>query len=272
MTRNRFNTSINKSFIQGNSISGFAVDLPNVSEGKFQFGFTKEEEGNEEKQRISGRILSKSGKKAGKGSSRSQLMEPESLSSDGLKFEMDAPLPQTWNEPSEPGQFMDNSVERFAMPQLHDSSGPEQQSGEQQARGADQSIQAEPEAVPARPESTGLLSLRFQIPTDGRRFDFVRGDGNAHLTLNVRSSDSRRWLIGILWAVGCVLAAVLLLRSLSGRGLIDRLLVLAVVVGFAGWLLFPGETGSVALVVGVLVGIVVSGRVIERSFRAMTIE
>lgn len=97
----------------------------------------------------------------------------------------------------------------------------------------------------------GLLSLNFQIPEDGVQYDFVRTGGNASLTLKVRTSDSVNWALGVLWAVACLIAALLLFKgALSGSvSLLQKLCFLTAVAALLGWLCFPNPIRSMALVI-----------------------
>ena len=122
----------------------------------------------------------------------------------------------------------------------------------------------------APPVSTGLLSLRFDIPTDGERLDFVRTSGNAVLTLNVRSSQSLNWLKGILWAIGCFIGLLLILRALKSSDtnrLTNRLALILVIAGFAGWLLLPGDISIIALTLSIAGAVALCARAITRSLR-----
>ncbi|MFM7040171.1 MAG: hypothetical protein ACKO2L_20895 [Planctomycetaceae bacterium] len=72
-------------------------------------------------------------------------------------------------------------------------------------------------ATPAA-EPQGRLSLLFELPADGLQMDFLRVGGNPALALDVRSADSVRTAGGLIWAVACSLAALVLLTSgLRGR-------------------------------------------------------
>ena len=108
------------------------------------------------------------------------------------------------------------------------------------------------EAVPDDvPVTEGVLSLNFQIPEDGVRHDFIRPGGNATLSLTVRSNKSIDLALGILWATGCLIAAVFLLKSVSaGSGsLLLRLFVMTTILGLIGWLCFPNALRTLSLAV-----------------------
>lgn len=88
------------------------------------------------------------------------------------------------------------------------------------------------------PTGDGLLSLRFEIPDGGDRYDFVRGSGNASLALRIRGRESIGTGLGLLWAVACAIAAIVLLKSRSLGSLLRRVLLLACVAGLVGSLCF----------------------------------
>ncbi len=125
---------------------------------------------------------------------------------------------------------------------------------------------------------TGLLSLEFAIPTDGRRHDFVRTGGNPELTLEVRGSEAVDKGLGALWAAACVVALLFVLRSVKAgdsRTLIRRLLLLAAIIGLCGWLFLPppANSWSVTLCIAAAIGfciclVIESFRNIHRAGRA----
>ena len=122
----------------------------------------------------------------------------------------------------------------------------------------------------ATPVSTGLLSLRFDIPTDGERLDFERTGGNAALTLNVRSAESLDWLQGTLWAVGCFVGLLMVLRALKAGDsatLVSRFAMIFAIVGITGWFLLPSNLSVIALLLGIAGSVVLCGTEIKRSFR-----
>ncbi len=120
----------------------------------------------------------------------------------------------------------------------------------------------------APPVFTGLLSLRFDIPTDGQRLDFVRAGGNAALTLNVRSAESSDWLRGVLWAMGCCVGLLMGLRALKAGKLVSHVAVILTVVGIIGWFLLPTGLNLLSLILGIAGSIVLCGTKIKRSFRS----
>lgn len=110
-------------------------------------------------------------------------------------------------------------------------------------------------AVTAPPFSTGLLSLKFDIPVDGDRYDFVRTGGNAMLTLMVRGNDFQRWFMGCIWAVGCLIALILIVRSLRSTDTTRQwslITLIVAVAGIAGWMLLPSVINSLPLATGVV--------------------
>lgn len=103
--------------------------------------------------------------------------------------------------------------------------------------------------------SGGLLSLQFQIPTDGARYDFIRPGGNARLTLSVRSSTAIQRGIGLLWAAGCLLGVILVFRAARTQGisgLVQRSLLLLTIAWLLGALFLPSPEGSLCAVLCVI--------------------
>lgn len=91
---------------------------------------------------------------------------------------------------------------------------------------------------------TGLLSLKFDIPTDGQQINFLRVGGNPHLTLDVRSSDSVAKGTGFLWLIVCITGSLLLIGpGRKGQALIfcQRLFLILAIAGLAAWLLTTGD-------------------------------
>jgi len=102
---------------------------------------------------------------------------------------------------------------------------------------------------------TGLLSLKFDIPTDGERIDFLRVGGNPTLSLDVRSSKSVAQGSGLIWAVLCGVGILLLLApGRKGRALefCQRLFLIVTVAGFAAWLLTTGDLKAAGLLFCIL--------------------
>jgi hypothetical protein len=97
---------------------------------------------------------------------------------------------------------------------------------------------------------TGLLSLQFEIPTDGQRIDFLRVGGNPALALHVRSAESVSRGGGLIWLIVCVLGVLTLVKSgRRGQTLIflRRLFIILVIAGLAAWLLTTGDLRSIGL-------------------------
>jgi hypothetical protein len=129
-----------------------------------------------------------------------------------------------------------------------------QQAGEMQGLQIQQAVVDDRAATP-----TGLLSLKFDIPTDGQQIDFLRVGGNPLLTLDVRSSDSVAKGTGFIWLLLCIMGSLLLIGpGFRGRAMIfcQRLFLILAIAGLAAWLLTTGDlrafglllciTGSVA--------------------------
>ena len=98
---------------------------------------------------------------------------------------------------------------------------------------------------------TGLLSLKFDIPTDGQQIDFLRVGGNPTLSLDVRSSDSVTKATGLIWLVLCVIGILLLIGpGRAGKPLIfcQRLFLILAIAGLAGWILTIGDLRTFSLI------------------------
>ncbi|MEZ6032907.1 MAG: hypothetical protein R3C17_07430 [Planctomycetaceae bacterium] len=97
---------------------------------------------------------------------------------------------------------------------------------------------------------TGLLSLKFDIPTDGQQIDFLRVGGNPHLTLDVRSSDSVAKGTGFLWLLLCITGSLLLIGpGRKGRAMVfcQRLFLILAIGGLAAWLLTTSDLKAFGL-------------------------
>ena len=97
---------------------------------------------------------------------------------------------------------------------------------------------------------TGLLSLHFDIPTDGQRIDFLRVDGNPALALDVRSSESIHKGIGLIWLAVCVIGILLLIGpARRGHSLVFwlRLFLILAISGLAAWLFIAGDLKDLGL-------------------------
>ncbi len=97
---------------------------------------------------------------------------------------------------------------------------------------------------------TGLLSLKFDIPTDGRQIDFLRAGGNPALTIDVRSSDSVARGTGLIWLALCVIGIMLLIGpGRKGQPLVfcQRLFAILAIAGLAAWIFTIGDLKSFGL-------------------------
>ena len=91
---------------------------------------------------------------------------------------------------------------------------------------------------------TGLLSLHFEIPTDGQRIDFLRVDGNPALALDVRSSESVHKGFGLIWLAVCVIGILLLIGPAQRGHSLEfclRLFLFLTISGLAAWLFIAGS-------------------------------
>ncbi len=98
---------------------------------------------------------------------------------------------------------------------------------------------------------TGLLSLHFEIPTDGQRIDFLRVDGNPALALDVRSSESVHKGFGLIWLAVCVIGILLLIGpARRGHSLVFclRLFLILAISGLAAWLFIAGDLKDLGFV------------------------
>lgn len=99
---------------------------------------------------------------------------------------------------------------------------------------------------------TGLLSLKFDIPTDGQQIDFLRAGGNPTLTVDVRSSDSVARGTGLIWLAFCVVGIMLLIGpGRKGQPLVfcQRLFAILAIAGLAAWILTIGDLKSSGLLI-----------------------
>ena len=117
-------------------------------------------------------------------------------------------------------------------------------------------------------ESTGQLSLQFEIPTEGQRLDFIRPGGNPNLTITVQSQKIMKRAYGLLWAMVCLAVALLLAAATRlGQGIFwSRVLLTGSASAVAGWLLSPAQwTGlfvmlSIAFVTGYCASVIILQR------------
>lgn len=68
-------------------------------------------------------------------------------------------------------------------------------------------------SIPQTSEPTGLLSLSFEIPTDGYRMDFLRTGGNSSLSLRILPEESVVQGAGLIWAFFCGLGILTLWKA-----------------------------------------------------------
>ena len=117
---------------------------------------------------------------------------------------------------------------------------------------------------------SGLLSLQFEIPTDGLRIDFLRSGGNPSLALDVRSSESFTQGFGLLW-LGLCGVSILLLAGPGRRNqplqFVQRLSLILLVAGMAAYLVTGGSLRDVGLMAAILSAITLMVTVIIQRFR-----
>ena len=117
---------------------------------------------------------------------------------------------------------------------------------------------------------TGLLSLKFDIPTDGQQIDFLRVGGNPILTLDVRSSDSVTKGTGVIWLILCGIAIVML-GGPGRNGLVfifcQRLFLILAIAGLVAWLVTSGDLKEFGLLLCVTAAIALAVTVTIRQLR-----
>lgn len=119
-------------------------------------------------------------------------------------------------------------------------------------------------------ESSGLLSLRFEIPTDGLRLDFIRTGGNPSLAFDMRSERVVSRGAGWLWAFGCAMAGLLLIsvcRKQQGLVFFSRVCLFVSLASLAGWLLLASPMNELSVLICVLSSCVWCASLIALSFR-----
>ena len=125
-----------------------------------------------------------------------------------------------------------------------------------------EALDDQPAVAPARTATpTGLLSLKFDIPTDGLRIDFLRVGGNPTLALDVRSTKSVSKGTGFIWLTVCAVGILMLLGpGRSGKVLIFwlRLCLILTVSGLVAWLFTTGDLKATGLLICVVSAIGVS--------------
>jgi hypothetical protein len=105
--------------------------------------------------------------------------------------------------------------------------------------------------IGAVPKPTGMLSLRFEIPEDGTRLDFIRTGGNPVLTFDVRSEQVVSKGAGILWALGCIMTIALLAgsRRVSPSNLAARVCLLIAVASLSGSLILAEPVSNLCMMI-----------------------
>lgn len=296
LTRNTFSNFNNDALILGNSGSGITLDESTIS-GKdqgsirirslntptFNFRITDEERSAGAGQGEAQSEPTENGKlhRFGGNRKRSKLLQITPAATDASFSELvDAENGDDSGSARSEKSSASDEMSRLVFPgnvEIGTSQNGRSSAGQRQSPAVGRYVQEsadlpdESRQESARPVSTGLLSLRFDIPMDGERLDFVRIGGNARLTLNVRSVESRRWLQGILWAVGCLVCMLLVLRSLSdghvGR-FVSRCALICLMVGIAGWFLLPSGVSVIGLLVAIAGTLMLCALHIRQAFRS----
>lgn len=167
------------------------------------------------------------------------------------------PLPKSESSSMENEQL----AARAAMPQA-----PEEQLFEGRAELGDAAEQSGGQAASA----TGVLSLSFEIPAEGKRLDFIRVGGNPLLTLQVESAETERFWPGAAWAVICLLT-LFLVRRVSNAGSVSggmRNAGLALLTGSAGVaVLNPGHMQQTGVLLAAAAVLLIAVGVVAGSFQ-----
>ncbi len=194
----------------------------------------------------------------GKSSGRSQLLQRRGSASEearAMKSLDDLPALEFRKPMSAPVQLQLADE----MP-ADDTSGPGFSEQQQQ-----QSAPAKRTATP-----TGLLSLKFDIPTDGERIDFLRVGGNPELSLDVRSSESVNKGTGLIWLAISALSILFLLGpGRRGQMLVFafRLFLIFAVAGFAVWLFTTTDLRYAGLLICITGALGVAAAVVMMNLR-----
>lgn len=118
--------------------------------------------------------------------------------------------------------------------------------------------------------STGMLSLMFDIPTDGYRLDFLRVGGNPALALDVRSEKVVGQGLGLGWLSVCLISVCYILGP-GRRGqwlvFIKRVSVILLTGGLIGSTGVFGNVQGAAVVLAVLAAVTLSVVVCIRSLQ-----
>lgn len=141
-------------------------------------------------------------------------------------------------------------------------------------------VQAMPQApaqAPAPPQEparvatpTGLLSLKFDIPSDGTRIDFIRVGGNPSLALDVRSSKAFHKALGLIWLAVCAIGGLFLVgpgRRGESSSFFLRLFLLAGVAGLIAFLMMPINPARIGFSACVISSIAVAIILATRNLR-----
>ncbi len=253
LQRNRFNDLNNDALIMSNSGNGLMLNMNGnaAGVGGKNFSFRILEEERSDLQRPGKSKASPNGRQADFGAitnnvqTRSQLIQNNTIGAQEQSQQM--PIPAPVNEPATPDSAASQALEYRSN--LPDDPFDDDEAGTGMAAGFGAGRQEFEPAV-----RTGLLSLQFQIPADGRRLDFVRASGNATLTLNVRSSQAWTRTRGALWAIACLALLTLILQAVRS-GNTSRILrtsaLSATALGTAGWILLTGVPATLALLAGI---------------------
>ncbi len=135
-------------------------------------------------------------------------------------------------------------------------------------------VVAQPPAPPQEPArvatSTGLLSLKFDIPSDGTRIDVIRVGGNPSLALDVRSSKAFHKGLGLIWLAVCSLGGLFLIgpsRRGESSSFFLRLFLLAGVAGLIAFLMMPINPARIGFTACIISSIAVAIILATRNLR-----
>ena len=102
--------------------------------------------------------------------------------------------------------------------------------------------------LPQTRNRPGGLSLGIDLPATGRKLVFTKTGGDPKLTLAIRSHESVRYGISLVWsAIWIVIGAAILktIRKVSGlRQLLNLLPIAAIVVGILGFCVFSAPSNA----------------------------
>ncbi len=241
-------------------------DQPSAGEGdtNFRFGLTIQEFEAED----ASKWMEKSGKEAAGGKSESDKAPGEKSDDEARQRLVPPPSRAAASKKVQSGRELAESKDVAEPEGLQKRSQlMQRRTGQPQAgKPVDQlmdEIQLQQQAVPQQMDNTlslyvqqnanmegrtatptGLLSLKFDIPTDGQQIDFLRVGGNPELTLDVRSSDSVTKGTGVIWLILCGLA-IMMLAGPGSKGQVfifcQRLSLILAVSGLVAWLVTTGD-------------------------------